>query len=137
MHWSLKEFKEANHNPVAVVNGDSSREPILIEAKVGTLVILSAAGSTDPDGDKIHYNWFYYPEAASAISKAASLKEIIGRRGEDELDILPKVRIEGGSKEEAKVIPQASGQAHVILVVEDEGEPALTAYRRVIFQIQE
>ena len=49
MDWSLKEFKDANHNPVAVVNGDSGKEPLVINAKVGTPVTLSAAGtSTDP-----------------------------------------------------------------------------------------
>jgi hypothetical protein len=36
MDWTLKEFKDANHNPVAVVNGDSGKEPLVINAKVGT-----------------------------------------------------------------------------------------------------
>jgi hypothetical protein len=38
MDWTLKEFKEANHNPVAVVNRDSSKQPIFIDAKMGTPV---------------------------------------------------------------------------------------------------
>jgi Cellulose-binding protein Sde0182, C-terminal domain len=107
----------------------------LITAKVGVPVSLSAQGSRDPDGDKITYNWFYYPEAASAISTAANPKEILGKRGEEYLNLLPKVRLEGSDSEEVTVVPQAAGVAHVILSVEDNGYPSLTSYRRVILEI--
>ena len=136
MDWTLKEFKDANHNPVAVVNGDSSKEPIVINAKIGTSVTLSAAGTSDPDGNKVKYTWFYYQEAASAISKPVKPEDVIGERGEDELDVQPKVKIEGSDGEEAKVIPQSAGIAHVILAVEDDGEPSLTTYRRIILTIE-
>ena len=135
MDWTLKEFKDANHNPVAVVNGDSSKEPVLINAKIGTPVKLSAAGTRDPDGNQVKCTWFYYPEAASAISKPVRPEDVIGRRGEDELEVMSKVRIEGSDAEIATVIPQSAGIAHVILVVEDDGEPSLTSYRRVILNI--
>jgi hypothetical protein len=135
MDWTLKEFKDANHNPVAIVNGDSSKEPFLINAKIGTPVMLSAAGTSDPDGNKLKYTWFYYPEAASAISKPVRPEDVIGRRGEDELDVMPRVRVEGDDAETARVIPQSAGIAHVILAVEDDGEPSLTSYRRVILNI--
>jgi len=49
MDWTMKEYKDTNHNPVLVVNGDSSKEPILIEARVGAPVILNASGTKDPD----------------------------------------------------------------------------------------
>lgn len=136
MDWTMKDFKDANHNPVVVVNGDTTKEPIVIKAKVGTPVALSAAGSKDPDGNKITYNWFYYPEAASAISKPVSPEEVIGRRGEDQLDVAPKVRIENSNAEEAKALPQSAGVAHIILAVEDDGVPSLTSYRRVILEIE-
>jgi hypothetical protein len=135
MDWTLKEFKDANHNPVAVVNGDSSKEPVLINAKIGTPVKLSAAGTRDPDGNQVKCTWFYYPEAASAISKPVRPEDVIGRRGEDELEVMSKVRIEGSDAEIATVIPQSAGIAHVILAVEDDGEPSLTSYRRVILNI--
>ena len=135
MDWSMKAFAEANHNPIVVVNGDETKEPLFIKAKVGTPVTLSAAGSKDPDGDKIAYNWFYYQEAASAISQAASPDEIVGKRGEDQLDILPRIRIEKSDSEEAIVVPQSPGVAHIILAVEDDGVPSLTSYRRVILEI--
>jgi hypothetical protein len=65
MDWTMKDFKDANHNPVVVVNGDTTKEPVHVRAKVGTPAVLSAAGSKDPDGNNITYNWFYYPEATS------------------------------------------------------------------------
>jgi hypothetical protein len=83
MDWTLKELKDANHNPVAVVNGDSGKEPLVINAKVGTPVTLSAAGTTDPDGNKVKYTWWYYEEAASAISKPVKPEDVIGERGEE------------------------------------------------------
>jgi hypothetical protein len=86
MDWTLKEVKDANHNPVAVVNGDSGKEPLVIHAKVGNPVTLSAAGTSDPDGNKVKYTWWYYQEAASAISKPVKPEEVIGERGEDEVD---------------------------------------------------
>ena len=135
MDWSMKEFAEANHNPVVVVNGDTTKDPIFIKAKVGSPVSLSAEGSKDPDGNKVTYNWFYYEEAASAISKAASLEEILGKRGEEYLDVPPKVRLDGPDLEEATAVPQAPGVAHIILAVEDDGVPSLTSYRRVILEI--
>jgi hypothetical protein len=135
MDWTLREFKDANHNPLVVLNGDSSQEPIVIDAKAGRPVTLSAAGTSDPDGNHLKYNWWYYQEAASAISKPVKPEEVVGERGEDELGVLPKVKIENGDGEDTKVLPQSAGLAHIILAVEDDGEPSLTSYRRVILRI--
>ena len=58
------------------------------------------------------------------------IQPLIGDRREDELEVLPRVKIESSDKEEAGVIPLLPGIAHVVLVAEDDGEPSLTAYRR-------
>jgi hypothetical protein len=135
MDWTLKEFAAANHNPIVVVNGDTTKEPIFIKAKLGVPVSLSAQGSSDPDGGKITYNWFYYEEAASAISKAIAPEEIMGQRGEEYLNVPPKVQLEGSGLEKVTVVPQAPGVAHVILAAEDDGVPSLVSYRRIILEI--
>jgi len=66
----------------------------VVLAKVGTPVTLSATGTSDPDGNKAKYTWWYYEEAASAISKPVKPEDVIGERGEDELSVQPKVKIE-------------------------------------------
>jgi hypothetical protein len=65
MDWCVKEYAQANHNPVAAVDGDTS-DNIIIKNNVapGTLT-LSAAGTKDPDGDPLKYNWYVYKEAGT------------------------------------------------------------------------
>ena len=135
MDWTMKEFAEANHNPIVVVNGDTTKDPIFIKSQVGVPISLSAQGSSDPDGDTIAYKWFYYEEAASAISKAVAPETIVGKRGEEYLNAPPKVRLEEDDLETVTVVPQVPGVAHIILVVEDDGAPSLTSYRRIILEI--
>jgi hypothetical protein len=42
------------------------------------------------------------------------------------------VTIENASASKAIVVPTVAGIAHVILIVEDQGSPSLTSYRRII-----
>ena len=67
MDWTIKTVGEANHNPTVVVNGRQGTEPLVLDAQVGTPVILDAAGTTDPDGNTLKYSWFFYPEAGTGI----------------------------------------------------------------------
>jgi hypothetical protein len=46
------------------------------------------------------------------------------------------VTVTNGDTATATVTPNASGTAHIILVVTDDGTPSLTSYRRVILTIQ-
>ena len=50
MDWTVKSYSEANHPPVARL-----ATPERITARGGEQVRLSAAGSTDPDGDALSY----------------------------------------------------------------------------------
>ena len=47
-----------------------------------------------------------------------------------------RVTLENASTARVTALPRVPGTAHVILAVMDNGRPALTAYRRVIFHIQ-
>lgn len=119
MDWTIKPYKEANHPPVPQLNHAAK-----LTAKVGDRIDLSAIGSTDPDGDKLSYHWFYYPEAGTyTISNA--------RTGNP-------IKIENDDQENAWfVIPQSErlGTIHIILAVTDDGNPALTRYKRVIIDV--
>jgi hypothetical protein len=76
--------------------------------------VLDATGTSDPDGNRLTYRWFVYPEAGTY-------------RGE--------AKIEGGDSpfEVLQVPGNAAGKTiHVVLQVTDDGTPPLTRYRRIV-----
>jgi hypothetical protein len=124
MDWCVADdYKQANHNPIAILNGDHSKAILELTAKPGHTVKLSALGSSDPDGDKITSKWMIYPEAGSSGGKATLSRDM-------------------GTETELAI--SASGRraprnetVHVILTVEDKGTPSLVAYRRAIITVQQ
>lgn len=114
LDWCVKPFAEANHQPVAVVNGDTSRQILTLQAKAGSTVALDAAGSSDPDKHALKYEWFPYSEAASYQGP---------------------LTLSGADKSACRMeVPAAAAgkDVHIILTVRDNGDPPLAAYRRVI-----
>ena len=132
MDWTIKSFKDANHNPVAIVNGVAGTAPIYIDAMAGHPIILNADASHDPDGQALTFHWFYYPEAGASAGPRAD------------------VNIAAGDSPTATVTPSSfcrpdwstqtktclGVQAHIILEVTDNGKPALTTYRRIILTLR-
>jgi hypothetical protein len=116
MDWTIKPPEQANHPPQVVVNGIAGAEVLQLSAQPGERVSLSAAGTSDPDGDGLLYRWLLYPEAGT-FTGAASLSATDG--GETTLT-LPET---------------GQGELHVILAVTDDGAPPLTGYRRVIVTV--
>jgi len=118
MKWSVTpKYEDANHNPVAVLNGDRTKGVVRIAAKRGDKVALSAEGSSDPDGDSIACEWSVYREAGTL---AGGDLRADGARAVLDLSAIPE-----GS----------SGSLHVILRVRDSGSPRLFAYRRAIVEV--
>jgi hypothetical protein len=75
-------------------------------------VKLTAAGSSDPDGDRLSFRWFVYPEA--------------GTYGQD-------VLVSDATAETTRLAAPSDAvgkTVHVVLEVTDGGQPALTRYRR-------
>jgi hypothetical protein len=150
MDWTIKDRGEANHNPRVVVNGRAGREPLVLEARVGTPVTLDATGTTDPDGQSLTYSWFFYPEAGTGIPGQPVLVRRRppaggGAPGQGGIPSAPaggprepppRVVIENANGPRATVLPKAAGIAHVILAVEDAGAPSLTSYRRIILDME-
>ena len=93
-------------------------------AATGDTIMLSAAGTSDPDGDSLSYSWFYYPEPGTfnvATARTGSPLKIVGHDSRDAYFIVPK----GGRL----------GTMHIILAVTDSGTPRLTRYARVIVNV--
>ena len=115
--WCVKPYGQSNHNPEAVCNGDNTQRVMEIAVDPGADVRLSAAGSSDPDGDTLAYRWWVYKEPGTYWDLAT---------------------IQGENAPEAVVsVPEnASGRTiHIILEITDAGAPPLTAYRRIILTV--
>jgi hypothetical protein len=147
MDWTIKDVAHANHNPVVVVNGQAGKAPIVIDTVVGEPVTLDASRTTDPDGNRVTFNWFFYPEAGSGIPGhpvAARLR--VGGGGNQAEGGIPSAAAEGprqpppratiddADRAVATATLRTPGIAHIILVVQDDGTPSLTAYRRIILR---
>jgi hypothetical protein len=115
MDWTVKPFKQANHPPKAVLN-----HATILEVKSGETVQLSAEGSSDPDGNKLSYEWMYYAEPGSYNRKEG-------------IEIKDKKSIRASLIAPVVEQPQT---IHIILKVTDNGTPALTRYQRVILVVK-
>lgn len=133
MTWTVADFAHANHNPLAVVNGQGGTAPVEMYVTAGQEVTLDASGSSDPDaGQKLKFYWFHYGEAGVADGNLAALT----LTGAD----TAKLRVHADAPCRPDWLPfipcKGSGVAHVILAVRDDGSPQLTSYRRVILHVK-
>jgi hypothetical protein len=131
MDWTIKDVAHANHNPEIVLNGGDGKSPLTIDAVVGMPLTLDAAGTRDPDGNALTYRWFFYAEAGTGIPG-----QPVAPGGFTPGGSTARVTLEHADTSRVTVTPQVAGTAHVILVVEDDGTPGLTSYRRVILTIR-
>ena len=118
MDWCVKEFSEANHNPVAAVNGDKSDNIIRLQVSPGQKLMLDASASLDPDGDTVTFQWWFYKEAGTYAENV-----IIANPREHTTQVT--VPADAGGKE-----------IHLILEVLDKHqEIGLYDYRRVVLEV--
>jgi hypothetical protein len=119
MDWCVQPRDRANHPPVAVANGDRTKQVLTLQTAAGAALALDASESTDPDGDQLSCEWFFYPEAGSY-------------RGEMRLADATTF------KARLKIPADAVGKTiHLILAVRDSGSPPLVSYRRVVVEAQQ
>ncbi len=118
MDWSVTPvYDEANHNPIAAFSEDTTTQVVQLEAASGETLTLSAAGSYDPDGDRLSYVWEHYKEPGGYdfVININNSHTSIASFSAPEVD--------------------APTTIHIILTVTDDGEPSLYSYRRIIVSV--
>jgi hypothetical protein len=123
MDWTIQPYDEANHPPLPKLD-----HPGELTVKRGETVNLSAVSSTDPDGDKLTYEWFYYGEAGTFTFSSARTGQPLEIKNNDQ----PRASFTVPTK---RVMPPGTGTMHVILAVTDKGTPPLTRYKRMIVTV--
>ena len=120
MDWTSKTFEEANHHPVAAVNGDKSNSIVKISALAGEVISFDSSASTDPDGDELIFKWWIYEEAGTYPGQ---------------------IHISDPDKDKTTItIPTGAGgkQIHLILEVQDDNAIAsLFDYRRIVIDVED
>jgi hypothetical protein len=123
MIWSVTtNYADANHPPAPRLAHAAQ-----FSAKPGERVNLSAGGSTDPDGDSLNYQWFYYPEPGTFTMSNARSGNPLPIEAADQAQawfVVPTNRV------------LRNGTMHIILAVTDSGKPPLTRYQRVIVEVK-
>jgi hypothetical protein len=114
MDWCVRSRDDANHPPLVRFAGETWRS-----VAAGDKVTLDARRSTDPDNDKLNYEWIVYPEPGNYSG--------------------PPVRIENSQAAlvsfNAPVVASKQ-ELHIVLAVTDAGNPPLTRYSRAVLSIQ-
>ncbi len=127
IQWSqTSDFEQANHAPEIILNGEDGFAPVYIDACPGEEIVLSATGSSDPDGDALDIRWFWYREAGGRFAPEVTLSDTVGAD--------THVKIAGTAKVD-QFTPPAEYNLHVIAQITDAGSPALTRYRRAIINL--
>jgi hypothetical protein len=127
MAWSVTpSYKQANHPPQPKLNGQIGLAPVELTACPGTPIRLSAAGSTDPDGDRLTYRWWWYREASGLVAPHVKLSSDSGDT--TTIEVAREVSVD-------QFTPPTSHRLHVILEASDDGVPMLIRYRRAIITV--
>ena len=113
--WCVTSYDEANHPPVVKLANSSD-----MVAKPGSIIKLSAQGTSDPDGDELSYFWWQYEE----VDTYQGVVKIENSTGQEASITIPADAMKGQS-------------IHIVCEVKDNGIPQLTRYKRVILEIEQ
>lgn len=108
LDWCVRPPAEANHPPRVRVDS-----PLHRIVRGGESIRLSAAASSDPDGDALTFEWAVYPEPGTYRGAISVLAEG------------PLLGFEAPPVTSPETV-------HWIVAVTDRGSPPLTRYRRIV-----
>jgi hypothetical protein len=133
MSWTVADYAHANHSPELAVNGNGGTEPIYLDLTVGDKLVLDASRSKDPDGNRLHFEWFHYGEAAAMDASHAAVS--ISDASTPNATVSASATCRPGWLKMSATCPSTTGTAHIILAVTDDGSPRLTSYRRIVLNV--
>ena len=118
VQWGRGVDETVNQYPVITINEDTSDQPLHLIAEAGNNLVLDASETTDPNADKLSFEWMTYPEAGSFTG------------GED-------IVLDGINQSTITIsLPKIGrGSIHLILKVSDHAKYPLVAYKRVIIDV--
>lgn len=107
-------------------------------ASPGDTIRFDASGSSDPDNDKLSYNWWIYPEAGTTF-RWWIFQDAGAYPGDVKVSNsntpTAQVNIPASYLRNNNYRPGDNNSVHLILEVTDNGEPEMTSYRRIIIDI--
>jgi hypothetical protein len=113
LQWCVQPYEAANHPPVVRIAGP--RERIV---SPGSVVVLDASATSDPDGQELSFAWSNYPRQVGMAEPVAITN--------------PTARVARLAVSPAL----ASRTIAVLLTVMDQGSPPLTRYARVLIDVE-
>ncbi|MBE6540877.1 MAG: DUF1593 domain-containing protein [Ruminococcaceae bacterium] len=117
IEWTLTSDRSACcHNPIAVLNGDQTKDEVIINAKAGDDISPDLSGSYDPDGNTLRYRWYCYGEAGTYNGDIT----IYNPNSPN-----PTIHIPPNAEHE---------EIHIIAEVSNHGHIPLKSYRRLIIR---
>ena len=124
-----------------------------LTARSGDIITLSAEGTTDPDGDALSYEWFYYGEAGTLTTSSGRTGQPVAIKNFDQkvasftvpsdrvmapgTGTMHRHRHRHHAQAPCTGTGTGTGTMHIILAVTDHGTPRLTRYGRVIVDVTE
>ncbi|KAJ5414761.1 DUF1593-domain-containing protein [Penicillium cosmopolitanum] len=135
MQWTIKsKFEGANHSPIAVVNGSSSRDILEYTVMPGEKIILDATASCDQDGDDLSFKWWQYLEPSSNLNTPKRDVLVLKMDATDTSRLSVEIPNAEAVRQPGRgVHPSDDKHLHIILEVSD-GD--IVAYRRIILTIK-
>jgi hypothetical protein len=98
---------------MVIINDHSEASPLIINIGDEKRISFDASESFDPDGNNLEFRWWVYPEPGSVCPEL-------------ENNLSPVVSFD---------IPDETGEIHLICEVQDDGDPSLYAFKRVVLKL--